>query len=182
MEKLTGNGLIDSHFSEEYLPRLLGDDVNNPNWKDLTNVKFEKIGRVLICHLLIEAHINRFIEAKSPKDFNFDTARLNFMQKLNIVKNSNAISGEDFYPSVLAVNRIRNSFSHTLGGEISLDDIRIIETFLKKYDENHRDKEYALKATLETHMPIAILEVFTSLFCAYFAGYCAALIRYNPHI
>jgi hypothetical protein len=167
---------IKTFFSLDNLPPLFGDNFvkGNINWKRLENVEFETLGRILVCHLLIETHLNKLLELRLPNGLDIDEANLSFNQKLKLMRNDKVFINHDFYNPISIVNKIRNKFSHNIEAVIEPNEIGIIESMLKKYNEEN-DKDSAFNIDVSTHTSLAIIETFTSLFCAYTAGYCSAL-------
>ena len=95
---MTDKKKIDKVFSKDNLPPLFGENfsASNHNWKRLTGVEFETVGRILICHLLTEHHISKLIELRAPSDFDWDEGRLTFSQKLKLIRKDHAFQEYDF--------------------------------------------------------------------------------------
>src|SRR6202000_22202 len=116
---------VKSVFTQKSLPPLFGENFTkgNLNWKQLNNIEFERIGRILICHLLIETHINKLLEIRLPKGLDIDEANLNFIQKLKMIRNDHIFKKINFFQGIIIVNKIRNKFSHDINAVIEASEI-----------------------------------------------------------
>jgi hypothetical protein len=171
---MTEKKRLDKIFTHDNLPPLFGENFSpgKHDWKRLSGIEFERIGRILTCHLLIEHHINKFIELRTPKEFDWDESRLTFSQKLKLVKKDHPFQKYKFIKGIEIINKIRNTYSHTLEVSIDEKDIHIINEILIAIREKHPSKD----GEEYEHTALATIEALTSLFCAYFAGYCSSLI------
>jgi hypothetical protein len=96
------------------LPPMFADSFrdNGPEWKRISGVDFEGIGRILACHLIIEHYLSKLIEFQTPKEFDWDESKLTFAQKVKILRKYEPLIAHDFIKGVEVLNRIRNKFSH----------------------------------------------------------------------
>src|SRR5258706_2169561 len=165
----------DRIFPQDSLPPLFGENFSSTasDWKRLSGIEFEKVGRILICHLLIEHHINKLIELRGPSDFDWDESRLTFSQKIKLMRKDHAFREFDFIKGIQIINKLRNKFAHSLEFEIQEKDVLPIVEIINEFRKKHSsDKPMDFE-----HSTIATIEEFTGLFCAYFAGYCTSLLK-----
>ena len=108
---------IEEHFEHE-----------NRIFIDLISSTHDTLGRVLKCHLVVEHYLDRFLVAHFEID-NFDHVRLSFAQKTALLPNS-ATAAAFVKPGILQLNKIRNRFGHSLGAELSVQDLGAIRTVL----------------------------------------------------
>jgi len=165
---------LEKIFTKENLPPVFGENfkAGNYDWKKLTGIDFETVGRILVCHLLLEQHLNKLIELRTPVNFNWNESRLTFTQKLNLLKKDHAFAEYKFFKGLEVINKIRNKYSHSLEVQIAETDLRIISEInssSKKKQTSHVNEEFE-------HSQIAIIESFTLFFCSYIAGYCTCMV------
>lgn len=165
----------DGHFSKGHIPPLYGDNfrAGNITWKRLSQIAFDQIGRVLVCHLLIEAHLDKFIELSMPRGFSLDKANMTFSQNLAFMSKHAILNDYQFVEAIHVINKIRNDFSHNIETQLSSERIDIIVKALNCYSKNKSHKY--TPPTRDTHTDLAIIEEFTSLFCAFFSGATTSL-------
>jgi len=171
------NSKIDKIFTKANLPPLFGENFSKVNisWKRLNNIAFEDLGRILICHLLIETHLNKLIELEMPKHFDIDYANLNFSQKIKLMRNHRIFEKVGFYQGIITINKIRNRFSHNIEATIEDSEIGIIVSILKKYSSDDVSDPFK-EVNIETYSNLAIIELFVSLYCAYNSGFCSRVV------
>lgn len=68
---------------------------------------------VIKCHLLLEFMLNQFIELMAPTEYDVDSLRFSFPQKLGLVHMLGFPCSTNFLPSADLLNSIRNSVAHT---------------------------------------------------------------------
>lgn len=149
---------------------------SGPEWIPLINVDYETIGRVLICHLVIEHYINNLLSLNTRPDIDWAKARLTFFQKIVLIKKMKIFIDNDFdfVKGIEIINNIRNSFSHKINASIEKSKIKELSSITKKLDVGGRLNKLPIE--LEN---VAIIEFFTKIFCTYIAGYCDAVVRYG---
>lgn len=159
-------------------PPLFGEDFSkgNLNWKRLDNVEFEKIGRVLACHLVIENYLNKLLELRLPDFIDIDAANLNFNQKLKMLRNDHSFAFVNFYQGITIINKIRNKYSHHIEAEIDSSEMGILKSILTDYANKINDKT-SPPSNKDGVDDITTIEAFTSAFCAFIAGYCSSLVE-----
>jgi hypothetical protein len=168
------NKRIEKIFTGDSLPPLFSDSFRDleVNWNKIEGVDFELVGRILICHLLLEHYINMFIELETSKEFDFNNARLSFSQKLKLISKIESFKEVGIIKGIEILNKIRNKFSHNLKVQIDSNDIVYIKSVVDKIGTNESspadDNEYSDLATIES---------FTSMTCAFMAGYCTATVH-----
>lgn len=156
-------------------PRFNQDFMQNgPEWQKVKGLDFEKIGRILICHLSIEHYIDKLIEFQSPADFNWDDSRLSFNQKIQLLSKNKSLNKHQILKGVETINKIRNKFSHNLEAKINFKDVSTIKMILLKFRISNKKKEseIEIKQFLDLYDDIALIESFTNFACAFIAGYC----------
>jgi len=148
------------------------DDIS---WKKIDKINYDYIGRILVCHLLIETHINKFIELHLHKFLDIESANLSFSQKLNIVKNTLKTMPVDFFQGITIINKIRNRFSHQLETTIHPSEVGIIVKIIKDSVENS-GIENKKGLSIHSDEPLLIIEKFTRAFCIFMAGCCTVAV------
>jgi hypothetical protein len=126
-------------------------------WNQNTSI----IGRILRCHLFVEHFITEYLTTKHPA-LDFDKSRLTFSQKVDLVGSHLPPSVSHIIPGVRRLNSIRNRLSHTLTGEISIEDVSVF-TSISLFEAMRRE---AHKPNPPSSELIVILESF-----AQHAGY-----------
>ena len=159
------------------LPPLFGQDFKkgNLNWKRLDEVEFEQIGRILTCHLVIETYLNKLLELRFADDVDIDAANLNFSQKLKMLRKHHAFQYVDFYHGISILNKIRNKYSHHLEAKIDSSEIGIIQSIMNTYSNKVNREPFVL--TKSEDYEVIVIETFTSIFCAFVAGYCSSIVE-----
>jgi hypothetical protein len=159
---------------DEYhgVPPLFSSSFRNSgkDWIPISSIDYETVGRILICHLIIEHYIINFLAVNTRPDISWTDAKLTFYQKILLLKKMSPFSDNDLIKGVEIVNNIRNKFSHNLNATIEESKIRELKKIINDMG-NEIDK---LPLTFEK---IALIELFTSLFCSYMAGYCTASVE-----
>ena len=165
---------VDKIFTNDSLPSLFSDSFRelDVKWNKIEGVNFELVGRVLICHLIIEHYLTVFIELEISRKLTLDKLRLTFSQKMKLIDDNEALKDRGIIKGIEIVNKIRNKFSHNLKVEIDDNDIK----FLKSVVDKIRDKDSIAIENIE-YSDIATIESFTSMICAFMAGYCTATVH-----
>ena len=93
---------IPNIFSHDNLPPLFSDKFREigPEWKRLTGIDFERVGRILTCHLIIEHYLTNYIELQSPNEFDWSEARLTFSQKLKLAKKTSGLKEASIFKGI----------------------------------------------------------------------------------
>jgi hypothetical protein len=169
---------IDKVFDKNTVP-VFGDDFRKGNitWKRIKSLPHTIIGRVLVCHLFIETYMDKFI-AINLYEFNPGKADLAFSQKIALVSPHPMFREFFFYDGIIAINKIRNKLAHNFLSELNKDDIKTIIGCIKSYNEKTERKLKDIPS-LETHTEVAVIEYFTSIFCAFMGGACASTVTYR---
>ncbi|WP_298146613.1 hypothetical protein [Flavobacterium sp.] len=164
----TGEDRVENIFTNESLPALFADSFRELDlkWNKVEGVNFEILGRVLSCHLIIEHYLTVFIELEISSRLNLDKLRLTFSQKLKLIEDNQALKEEGIIKGIEILNRIRNKFSHNLKVKIDEKDIE----YLKKVVDKIYKKE-GKEVDNKIYSDVAIIEIFTSMTCAFIAGY-----------
>ena len=153
-------------------------------WKNLENIDYDSIGKILVSHLLIETYITKYINLRIPNSFDIDSANLTFSKKLNIIKGDLESMPFKFYNGINIINKIRNRYSHNLESTIDNSEIGIIKSFLEDYGKIYQDpgtKDNKANRLSFTNMAdyITIIESFTNLFCSCLAGALTVLVKHK---
>ena len=114
----------------------------------------DTLGRVLKCHLIVEHYLNRFLVVHFDID-NFDDVRLTFAQKATLLPNR-ATAAAFVKPGIFELNRIRNRFGHSLGAELSDQDLGSIRTVLD-----------IARPRVAFGSPVEAIEAFTTVACTF---------------
>jgi hypothetical protein len=168
---------------DDGIPPRFGDNfrLEGPKWDKVTGLDFERIGRILVCHLSIEHYINNLIELSSPKEFNWEKTRMNFTQKINLIQGLKIFSQNEFIKGIRILNDIRNKLSHDLLGTIDENKLTELKSILLDIVcmDKSEEKIFEIKNHFELFGPHAVIERFTSITCAMIAGYCSSLVNQN---
>lgn len=101
------------------------DEFNKEISKFLTS-QTDDLGVVLKCHLTIEYYIDKYLAVAYPTIQNWQSTRLSFSQKLELINNSKTPICM-YYQGIKSLNNIRNKFSHKLTYKIEKNDFKEIE-------------------------------------------------------
>lgn len=126
----------------------------NQAFIDLISSPHDALGRVLKCHLVVEHYLNRFLVAHFGID-NFDDVRLTFAQKAKLLPNR-ATAAAFVKPGIVQLNRIRNRFGHSLGADLSNEDLGSIGAVLD-----------VAKRGVTFGSPVEAIEAFTIVACTF---------------
>jgi hypothetical protein len=146
------------------LPPLVGAIKNGEiTWKRIETVDHETLGYMLACHLIVEHYLTEALKSATwpVDDLQWDAARLTFSQKISILPSIKGGKFQGLIPCVKHLNSLRNKFSHNI--EFRLDDSDLAP-FVQLLTEISRGPQEVPKA------PIEVLEIFTTVVCAYFGG------------
>ncbi len=145
-----------------------------PEWKRLSGIDFEIVGRILICHLIIEHYLTNLIELKTSKEFDWSETKLTFAQKQKLTRKIDALAETKFSRGIEIVNKIRNKFSHNLLAKIDEAYILELRTIINTFRKSQKSEEISTE-----YEEIAVVEIFTSMVCAFIAGYCSSIVTNN---
>jgi uncharacterized protein YlxP (DUF503 family) len=165
---------IASIFTNDSLPSLFADSFRelDVKWNKIEGIEFELVGRILICHLIIEHYLTVFIELEISRKLNLDKIRLTFSQKLKLIEDNEALRERGIIKGIEIINKIRNKFSHNLKVVIEKSDIKYLQTVIS----NIHKKDSITIDEIE-YSDLATIEAFTSMICAFMAGYCTATVH-----
>jgi len=157
------------------LPPKIKERVNKsrrPKWDSLA-VDVNFLGELLAYHLIVEHYMTRYIEANSPRQFDWDAARASFVQKLRLISGDGSrIRAFGFLECIEQLNKLRNRKAHRIDATIEEEDVAIFRESLDKFDQAMGIKS---KNTENMTSPIQTIGVFTWVFCSYVAGYLTAI-------
>ena len=110
---------------------------HNKYFKSLIYSEHDTLGLVLKHHLVVESYLTNYLQV-SYKNLDFDTAKLSFAQKANLISVRDTRVAF-VKPGIIELNRIRNKFAHNLKAELSLN---LMEEMLKVLKIARKGKEY----------------------------------------
>lgn len=96
----------------------------------LLNRQTDELGTILKCHLVIEYYIDNYLKSAYPTVLNWESSRLTFNQKLELINNNRTPVGM-YYSSIKCLNSLRNKFSHKISYVIEKKDYREIEDIMR---------------------------------------------------
>ena len=137
-------GLIQQHFEQE----------NGAFIDHITSSAHDTLGRVLKSHLVVEHYVERFLVAHFRID-NLQNVRLSFTQNVRAASYS-ATAAPFVKTGVLQLNRIRNRFGHSLGKDLSIQDLGPIGTVVGIAGPRRKFES-----------PVATIEAFTTVAAAF---------------
>jgi len=98
----------------------------NARWVSFWGRNADHLGTLLICHLIVEHHIDEWLEAANPGMKPVGETRLSFAQKMELLDGVEATI-QWLLPGIRRLNRIRNRLAHNLEAAISDDDLKPIQ-------------------------------------------------------
>lgn len=134
---------IDEHFERE-----------NRTFKSLISSKPDTLGRVLKCHLVVEHYLDRFLLEQFKME-NLDAAGLRFIQKAKLLPDE-GMAAAFVKPAILRLNTIRNRFGHSLGADLSFEDLGAIRPVLD-----------IARPGVTFGSPVDAIEAFTTVACTF---------------
>jgi hypothetical protein len=121
----------------------------------------DTISLVVTGHLLIEYWLDWLIKLVIPHpEILFESARLTFLQKLNLAEALGLLS-KKYADAIRILNNIRNHFSHNLEYKVSTKDLNVFRTF---WPSLTKEQQSALNMLGSPKMELIA-------FCINFAGY-----------
>ena len=145
------------------LPPLVGElEDGKVTWQSIKSVDYDTLGYLLSCHLIIEHYIDHYLETFPTASFGWKEARLTFAQKISLIAKLHFPEPYQFVPAIKHLNSLRNKFSHNIRTELSGSDLLPFIQCLEKWSQK-------APAELPTEAK-EILQLFTLVICAYFAG------------
>lgn len=153
------------------LPPLFPEDFRDigPKWTNIGKIDFDKTGRVLTCHLLIDHYLTNLLSLLSPPDFNWKNSRLTFSQKLCLIEKVKSFNDNGLIKGIKIINEIRNSYSHNLLATIDKKKVSALLSIVKESKDNTK-----YEIIFDQFDDLAVIELFTHFVCAFIAGYCTA--------
>ena len=152
------------------IPPILHDYRNGKiTWQQLEGIDYDLLGYFLSCHLIVEHYLNGYLKTSFP-ELRWNNARLSFGQKISLVSKEKFPDRYNCVPAIKHLNSLRNKISHNIDYIISLKDLDP----LIKYIEKSTDGKAEIPS--ETNK---IIELFTTLVCAWFAGYIASQVNHS---
>jgi hypothetical protein len=143
------------------LPPLVREISNGDvTWQRLEKLDYETLGYFLSCHLIIEHYIEEHLKIFQPS-LSWESARLNFSQKLALMSNFKVSEKYDCIPAIKHLNSLRNKLSHNIEFNITTEHLNPLRTYLAK--ASHEELEIPSE-------PKELLELFTSMTCVIFAA------------
>ena len=145
------------------LPPLV-DGYEGPHvkWKRLPEVDVELIGYLSACHLIIEHYIDHFLQRWPYDKLAWEDAKLQFSQKVALISRFSIFAAPyDFVPSIKHLNALRNKLVHRVDTVLTAADLEPQQAVLRKV---------AKEGMVVPEDPMTILEHYTGVVCAWFAG------------
>ncbi len=151
------------------LPPLVGAiDKGEITWRRIEGVDHEVLGYLLACHLIIEHYITEALKSTTwpGEDLNWHAGRLSFSQKVSILSSVKDNKFRDLVPCIRRLNALRNKFSHDISFRLTDAHLAPFVRFLTEISQVPDEIPHGVTK---------ILEIFTGVACAYFAGYISSL-------
>lgn len=122
---------IESELSEE-------ENKFHTEFHELIGNKTDEIGILLLCHLLIEYYMDRYILVAYPTIEKYKELSLSFSKKINFIFRNKTIF-HSLYEGLNALNRIRNKYAHELKYNLTTKDIEpILKTIQSAENTNKK--------------------------------------------
>jgi hypothetical protein len=143
------------------MPPLVADIADGKvTWKRLEGLDHETLGYFLLCHLIIEHYIDEYLKASHP-EFDWDAARNSFAQKMALMGNFKVSDKYDCIAAIKHLNTLRNKLSHDIDFKIQPKELHPLLDYLERACDGK---------TIAPSDPRGIMELFTMMVCAMFAG------------
>lgn len=154
------------------LPPMFGPIENGQRtWKRLGEIDYELMGYLLSCHLVLEHYMDEFLKAHH-EHLDWDAAKLTFGQRVALLNNWNLNARFNPVSTIKHLNNLRNRFSHRIDYVLSREDMLPIVHYLERATEH----------PMKDASPKELLELFTSICCAAFAGSVSGIHEFKkPH-
>ncbi|CAN7258588.1 hypothetical protein LJR084_001204 [Variovorax sp. LjRoot84] len=140
-------------------PLLAGVHAGDVRWKRVEKIDHALLGYFLSCHLIIEHYMNEFLKTHYP-GLDWDAARPSFAQQVALLSNIGLPEQFDCIPAIKHLNAVRNKLSHQVDYRIDAQALLPLMHYLEK----------ASTVKFPSPSPKEILQGFTSICCATFAG------------
>jgi hypothetical protein len=151
------DGGDDRKFS---LPPLVGAiHHGNVTWQGIKGVDFELLGYFLSCHLVIEHYMDEFLKTTFPT-LDWDAAKPTFGQRVALLTDMGLPDRFNCIPAIKHMNSIRNKLSHRIEFKIDAEALLPLRHYVQKVSEGE----------IQSSDPKELLEYFTTVCCATFAG------------
>ncbi|MDP1744546.1 MAG: hypothetical protein Q8L90_03150 [Bacteroidota bacterium] len=145
------------------------------NWDEMKDVNFEMIGKILVCHLIVEHYISKVIEFITPKEFDWDDSRLTYNQKISLIRKVTFLHHRgNIVRGLKLINAIRNQYSHNLNATIKREDIEELRNFINSFNDLKGERQMPKNVT-----DINVIEIFTQSLCTFLAGCCTELVAHE---
>jgi hypothetical protein len=115
---------------------------------------------ILVCHIIVEFTLNKFIEFAAPAQTNVTRERFSFAQKISILHMLGFPPDPSLIPSLDILNRLRNQVAHTLDLDREQVDLLI----------RINDGESNERKTLDDRARVKAVKLITRFICGHIAG------------
>ncbi len=130
------------------------------------------LGSLLKYHLTIEYYIDEYLSAAYPTITNYRSARLTFIQKLELLY-AESTPTAFYYSALRNLNSIRNRFSHNIHYQLSTEDFKDIQRVMHAW-------YIALEKPLLSDMEL--IADFTVWICAHLHFTTTAIKKISPSL
>ncbi|MFC4527271.1 hypothetical protein ISN76_11240 [Dyella halodurans] len=147
------------------LPPMFGPIENGQRtWIRVEDIDYDLMGYLLSCHLIIEHYMDVFLKTHYG-DLDWDAAKPTFGQRVNLLTTWSL--GPPFNPvqAIKHLNTLRNRLGHRVDYHLTDEDMLPFIHYLGAVSK-HGEREL----DLNDKSPKRVLELFTSLAAACFAG------------
>ena len=145
-------------------PRIAEINDGAVTWHRLDGIDYEMLGYFLSCHLIIEHYLAEFLKIVHPS-LNWAKARPTFTQMVALLSSFKISPRYDCVPAIKHMNALRNKLSHDIEFKMRPEDLLPLNKCLAKASEGK---------SVSPSEPKEILEQFTMMVCALFAGYISS--------
>ena len=141
-------------------PRVGKINSGEIQWQKLDSIDFQTLGYFLSCHLIIDHYLEEYIKI-TAREFDWESARLTFAQKITLLSKIKLPPKYNFIGELKHLNTLRNKISHRLDFKLNDEDLLPFTIFIQKvYDGEN-------KAPREANN---ILGAFIDIVCSFLAG------------
>ena len=135
-------------------------------WISVGAIDYELMGYLLSCHLIIEHYMDTYLTTHHT-ELEWEGARLTFGQRVALISGWTFSTPFNPIEAIKHLNNLRNRLGHRVDYRLTADDMLPFIHYLKRVGEASGNPP---EHKLEDLPPKAILDLFTSIAAAVFAG------------
>ncbi len=157
------------------LPPMFGPLVNGERtWIRIGAIDYGLMGYLLSCHLIIEHYMDAYLKSHHP-DLEWEAARLTFGQRVALLSSWTIPKPFNPVEGIKHLNSLRNRLGHRMDYRLTAEDMLPFVHHMQAIRE-HAEVRRGTDVPEDTEpqpkdlSPMALLESFTTMTAACFAG------------